>query len=273
MGQPYVEKSFNTKRTQYEAAGSNVQRYRAVQSVKGIPIWGPGNRGTLPPLFGKGPTPEAVNPRNPTPGTKEMTNLMVQTFATDLNDRLFDNRKPAPSQLWEAMDIPVPENYLTDPNGMPAPEMEPFTFFEDDHVKVSATLVNHAPVFPALAYRFDTNDGSVVFSGDTAKCANLVSLARDADVLVHEVIDEDWVGSLFPAPRSEAEEGVYRHLLQAHTLKAEVGSIAAEANVRTLVLSHLVPVIQPESVWAECAKGFDGRMVVGQDLDVIDLAT
>jgi ribonuclease BN (tRNA processing enzyme) len=149
--------------------------------------------------------------------------------------------------------------------------MEPFTFFEDDRVKVSATLVNHAPVFPALAYRFDTDNGSIVFSGDTAKCSNLVRLAKDADVLVHEVIDEDWVAQLFPAPRSEAQEGLYRHLLPAHTLKKEVGFIAAEANVGTLVLSHLVPVVQPESVWAECARGFNGRMVVGRDLDVIDI--
>lgn len=246
--------------------------YNGLQSVSRIPVWGPGNRGALPPLFGKGPAPEPVSPSSPTPGTKEMTDLMVQMFATDLNDRIFDNRKPVPSQLWEAKDVPVPERYLKDPNGTPAPDMEPFTFFEDDRVKVSATLVNHAPVFPALAYRFDTDDGSVVFSGDTAKCENMVRLAQDADVLVHEVIDEDWAAALFPAPRSEAEEGLYRHLIQAHTLKTEVGAIAAEANVGTLVLSHLVPVVQPESVWADCAKGFDGRMVVGRDLDVIDVS-
>lgn len=247
--------------------------YNGLQSVSAIPVWGPGNRGKLPPLFGKGPAPTVINPANPTPGTTEMTDFIVQMFATDLNDRLFDNRKPAPSQLWEARDVPVPEKYLTDPNDAPAPDMEPFTFFEDDRVKVSATLVNHAPVFPALAYRFDTEDGSVVFSGDTAKCANLVRLARNADVLVHEVIDEDWAAALFPAPRNEADEGLYRHLIQAHTLKTEVGSIAAEANVGTLVLSHLVPGNQPESAWEKCAEGFEGRMVIGQDLDVIAIGT
>lgn len=245
--------------------------YNGLQSVKKIPVWGPGNRGALPPLFGTGPLPSPVSPGNPTPGTREMGELMMQLFATDLNDRIFDNRKPVPTQLWEAKDVPVPERYLGDPNGTPAPAMKPFTFYEDERVKVSATLVNHAPVFPALAYRFDTDDGSVVFSGDTAKCPNLVRLARNADVLVHEVIDEDWAAKLFPVPRSEAEEGLYQHLVQAHTLKTEVGSIAAQANVDTLVLSHLVPVIQPESVWAECAKGFKGRMVVGRDLDVIDI--
>ena len=97
--------------------------------------------------------------------------------------------------------------------------------------------MNHAPVFPALAYRFDTDDGSVVFSGDTAKCPKLVHWQK-MRTLVHEVIDEDWAGQLFPLPRSEAQEGLYQHLIQVHTLKSEVGTIAAHANVKTLVLSH-----------------------------------
>ena len=53
----------------------------------------------------------------------------------------------------------------------------------------TAILVQHAPVFPAFGYRFDTPTGSVAFSGDTGECENVVRLAKDADVLVHEVID------------------------------------------------------------------------------------
>src|SRR5699024_5239812 len=80
--------------------------YNGLQSVEKIPVWGPGNRNALPPLFGKGPAPSPISPANPTPGTKEMTELMVQLFATDLNDRIFDNRKPSPAQLWEGLDVP-----------------------------------------------------------------------------------------------------------------------------------------------------------------------
>ena len=69
--------------------------------------------------------------------------------------------------------------------------MEPVVIYpEDEHgVTVSAILVQHAPVFPALGYRFDTPTGSVVFSGDTGECPNVARLARDADVLVHEILD------------------------------------------------------------------------------------
>jgi ribonuclease BN (tRNA processing enzyme) len=36
----------------------------------------------------------------------------------------------------------------------------------DGPVKVTATLVDHPPVVPAFAYRFDASDRSIVISGD-----------------------------------------------------------------------------------------------------------
>jgi hypothetical protein len=45
-----------------------------------------------------------------------------------------------------------------------APSMAPFKIFEDDRVSVSAILVSHGDVFPAFAYRFDTDEGAVAFS-------------------------------------------------------------------------------------------------------------
>ncbi|MFJ9173895.1 MBL fold metallo-hydrolase [Streptomyces sp. NPDC102360] len=243
--------------------------YNGLQHADRFPIWGPGNRGQLPPVFGGREPPEPVGGDSPTPGTRETVDLLVRAYATDINDRMFDNSKPHPSQLWEAKDVPVPPRYTADPNGNPCPEMAPFTFYEDDRVRVSATLVNHAPVFPALAYRFDTDDGSVVFSGDTGKNPNLVALARDTDVLVHEVIDKTWVASLSPEPRTPEDESMYHHLLQAHTLVEDVGRVAQEANAKTLVLSHIVPGNGEDSQFRRAGDGFDGRLVIGRDLDVI----
>ncbi|MFJ9084359.1 MBL fold metallo-hydrolase [Streptomyces sp. NPDC102384] len=243
--------------------------YNGLQHADRFPIWGPGNRGQLPPVFGDREAPDPVGGDTPTPGTRQMVDLLVRAYATDINDRMFDNAKPHPRQLWEARDVPVPPQYTADPNGDPCPEMEPFTFYEDDRVRVSATLVNHAPVFPALAYRFDTDDGSVVFSGDTGKNPNLVALARDADVLVHEVIDKTWVASLYPEPRDPDEESMYNHLLKAHTLVEDVGKVAQEANAKTLVLSHIVPGNGKDTQFQRAADGFDGRLVIGHDLDVI----
>lgn len=238
-----------------------------------MPIWGPGNRGAIPPLFGAPPAPPVTAPENPTPGTREMVDLIVRAYATDFNDRAFDNRKPVPAELFGGFDVPIPPEHTADPNGNPHPRMSPVTFFEDDRVRVSATLVQHAPIFPALAYRFDTEAGSVVFSGDTGPSANLVELASGADILVHEVIDSAWVDLLLPRPRDDAQEGLYQHLIQAHTLVEDVGPLAEAAGVKVLVLSHLVPGNWPEREWQRAQRGFSGRLVVGRDLDSISLRT
>lgn len=91
-------------------------------------------------------------------------------------------------------DIVIPSvSGFKSPNETPVPAMEPFLVHEDERVRVTTTLVNHFPILPAFAFRFDTDDGSVVFSGDSSPCDNLVRLAHNTDVLVHEVIDRSWV--------------------------------------------------------------------------------
>ena len=53
---------------------------------------------------------------------------------------------------------------------------------------VTAALVDHPPVVPAFAYRFDAADRSIVISGDTARSDSVVALAQGADVLVHSAL-------------------------------------------------------------------------------------
>ena len=238
-----------------------------------VPIWGPGNRGALPPLFGPPPAPEPVAPENPTPGTREMVDLLVRAFATDFNDRAFDNRRPVHRRLFEGRDVPIQSQFLADPNGNPHPRMSPVPFYEDDRVRVSATLVQHAPVFPALAFRFDTDDGSVAFSGDTGPSENLVELAQGVDVLVHEVIARGWPERLLPPPRNDAQEGLFQHLINAHTVIEDVGPVAERAQAKTLVLSHLVPGNWPAEDWERAKDGYSGTLVVGKDLDRIGVGS
>ena len=241
---------------------------RAASPLK---VFGPGRRGQMAPVFSlPGAAPPAVpiiNPDNPTPGTKDMTGYIYQAFATDLNDRMRDNGRRSLEALVEVHDIDIPQIAgFKSANETPSPPMEPFKVFEDDRVRVSATLVAHAPVWPAFAFRFDTDDGSIVFSGDTARSENLIKLAKGADILVHEVIVTKWVNALFPTPRSVAEEGLLQHLLSGHTLVEEVGGIAEAAGVKKLVLSHIVPGNATREQLLPAGKGFSGELVIGRDL-------
>jgi ribonuclease BN (tRNA processing enzyme) len=138
----------------------------------------------------------------------------------------------------------------------------------DDNVRVTAALVDHPPVVPAFAYRFDARDRSIVISGDTAPSANLVTLAAGADVLVHSVMYPPAIGRLVArVPNAAALEAS----ILAHQTSAEAaGRVAQEAGVKTLVLSHFVPPDDPDvtdAMWLDAARRhFRGTVIVGRDL-------
>jgi ribonuclease BN (tRNA processing enzyme) len=122
----------------------------------------------------------------------------------------------------------------------------------NDDVKVSACLVRHPPIKQAYAYRFDAKDRSVVISGDTAYAPELAEFAKGADVLVHEVMYLPGIEALIKRLPNATRLRV--HLLAAHTVPEDVGRIAAQAGVKTLVLSHFVPGDDPsitDDQWAQ----------------------
>ncbi len=141
-------------------------------------------------------------------------------------------------------------------------------------VRVRAALVEHPPLVPSFAYRFDTPAGSVVSSGDTAPSEGLVALAKGADVLVHEVLYKPRIDELMDRLPS-ANTRFRNHLIRSHTMTTQVGKIAAKAGVKKLVLSHLVPggdAFVTDAIWKrDVVKDFDGEVVVGHDLMEIEL--
>ena len=142
------------------------------------------------------------------------------------------------------------------------------TVMKDANVTVTCAIVDHPMVEPALAYRFDAPDRSIVISGDTAPSENLIRLARNADVLVHEAFFPAAAERL--AARVPSATTLRRHLIASHTSAEDCGRIAAAAGVKTLVLSHFVPPDDPlvtEQMWIDAARmHFSGRVIAGRDL-------
>ncbi|HOP40111.1 MAG TPA: hypothetical protein PLI53_03635, partial [Geobacteraceae bacterium] len=148
---------------------------------------------------------------------------------------------------------------------------------DENGVSVYATLVDHRQVYPAFAYRFNTPDGSVVFSGDTGPNTtefrdlqegdpalangNLQELAQGADILVHEVIDSAWIDTKFPTTNA-----LKTHMLNAHTQVERVGQVAAWCNAKTLVLNHIVPGMAPIANLEKAQQNFPGRLIISEDL-------
>ena len=263
--------------------GVGIKAYPDDEAEKRLQIIGPGPRGQLEEVFPPGrPTPPILNPENPTPGTADMVDMLLPAFAQSINDFTLDNGWGDFSQLVRVKEIPLSplprSDFPIDPdtgepiNTAPWPDMDPIFVYSDDLVYVTAALVNHGPVYPSLAFRFDTVDGSVVFSGDTGfPCNNLVKLALNADILVHEVIDPVFIDNLFPKPLSPAGEALKYHLESAHTAITDVGRHAEDANVRALVLNHIVPGNTPVERLRMAGDHFSGNLVIGEDLKSIAL--
>lgn len=140
--------------------------------------------------------------------------------------------------------------------------------FENDKVRVTSAMVPHPPLDMALAFRFDTKDRSIVISGDTKESAELIELAKGADVLVHEVMLAERVEEMLrPIPNHEE---LVRSVISHHTSPEGVGRVASAAGVKLLVLSHFVPAEDPDvpdAEWlAPVRKHFSGPVIVGRDL-------
>ncbi len=212
----------------------------------------------------------------PTPGTQQMTDLILQAFAQAANDIMMDDGYPSYKSLVQVKEIGTG---LKDPNDPTCPLTKPFPIYQDDNVSVKATLVDHRQVYPAFAYRFDTPDGSVVFSGDTGPNTtadrnlpkddpalahgNLQELADGADILVHEVIDTAWIDAKFPKKEMAA---LKTHMQNAHTQIERVGQVAAYCNVKTLVINHIVPGMAPISHLRQAQQNFPGNLIISEDL-------
>ena len=184
------------------------------------------------------------------PPLARMTELFLELNAFDIKTRIADEGRVPLAPLFRPHEI-TRDGVIVDAGGM----------------KVTVAAVHHPPI-PALAYRFDTPDRSIVISGDTARSDTLITLARGADVLVHEVIYlpavDRLVGSIHNASTLK------KHLIESHTSAEDCGRVATAAGVKTLVLSHFVPSDDPQitdEMWADAARRhFKGRIIVGKDL-------
>ncbi|MFF9127713.1 MBL fold metallo-hydrolase [Streptomyces sp. NPDC014889] len=226
-----------------------------------VQVYGPGPAGGLPPKFGGGAAP-VVAPSDPTPGTRTLTQKWTEAVAYSSNVFIRDSGVRDPNTLLEVREIELPEVGADFTNT--APLMQPFPVMSDDKVKVSAVLVPHGPVFPSFAFRFDTEYGSVTFSGDTTHTPNIPALAKNTDLLVHEAINLQGA-QLSPA--------LHNHMLESHVEVQKVGAVAHEAGAKRLVLSHLVDFAHDSldaPQWRRWAKqGYDGEVVVGSDLQYL----
>jgi ribonuclease Z len=147
---------------------------------------------------------------------------------------------------------------------------------EENGLTVTAFRVDHAPVDPAVGYRFDYAGRSVVISGDTSRSAALEQTAKGADLLVHEALAPNLVALLEKSARAARRPKlahIFADIPGYHASPRDAAASAKAAGVRALVLTHIVPAMPTAALEPAFLDGasFDGPFWIGRDGDLVVL--
>lgn len=187
-------------------------------------------------------------------GTKAMVEGMLTMLSADVSYRL-EHHDDLRAGIGMAVNVT---------------EVEPGESFRIGDVSVSVHRTDHRPVAPTVGFRLEADGKSAALAGDTIPCAELDEMCRGADLYVQTVVREDLVRTFAPlVPTGER----FLDILDYHSTVQQAGQTAARAGVKTLVLTHYVPAIQPgqEDEWrALAAEHFSGTIVVGPDLTSVE---
>lgn len=119
---------------------------------------------------------------------------------------------------------------------------------QTDKWKVSCIPVVH---FNGIAYRVESGNKSLLYSGDTSYDENLIKLGKNVDVAILECSFPD-------------EKALTDHL---HLIPSQIGELASKMECKKVVLTHLYPECKGrEKEMIEKVKGkFDGEVVIAKD--------
>ena len=141
---------------------------------------------------------------------------------------------------------------ITSAPRMNLPESAPGQARIHPHIMLRTLPMHHADFAPVLGLRIDTRgerlgSHSIAFTGDTAPCENILALAKNADLLVHEA---NWSADLDPQLIGTA----------GHSTAQEAGRHAAAAAAGRLALTHISNRYagREDALLAEARREFDG---------------
>lgn len=212
----------------------------------------------LGPIFGRRKKPlEVVGPKGIAVteglGVHSMVSGLLAAFEADRRIRASEAKNPTgPSDL-------VADEF--DADGV---------VFQRNGVTVSAFTVDHGhAIKPAYGYRIDYDGRSVVISGDTTICDNVIKHAAGVDLLVHEVA----------SVRPELLKGSFLEVvLSHHTSPADCGIVFSKAAPKLAAFTHVlllgrdgVPEPGPTDLIAEARRNYTGPLVLGEDLMSFDI--
>ena len=196
-------------------------------------------------------------------GLSDMAKYIEKAYSADLDMRLNGDE---PANLT---------GYKTEVTQLSPGKEDYGIIYADENVQVNAFTVKHGRL-QSVAYRFITDEGVIVISGDTAPVPIMIEKAKDADILLHECQYTEGL-----ACRTVDWQTYHRNV---HTMSTDLASIARMAKPKLVVTYHRIyhmnildnrkdlkteMEIRYEKILQEIrSAGYDGNVVNGQDLDI-----
>jgi len=127
----------------------------------------------------------------------------------------------------------------------------------DDQIMLSKGFITTKPMnhyqVDCLGYRIEFEGKSVVYTGDTDYCDNVVELANGADLLITECSFPDELK------------------IEGHLSPIKAGQIAVDAQVKRLLLTHLYPPCEDYNIKKQTEKIYKGEVIIAEDLMRIEV--
>lgn len=208
---------------------------------------------------------EPINVYGP-PRTEELVGAAIQYFTISADIRIADGGRS----------IPLAEMFFGHDVGTGV-------VYEDANIKVTAIENSHfdfhnvaleASKPRSYSYRFETPDRVIVFTGDTGPSDALTELAQSADLLVTETASfQDRMERMMSSGRwqvmsPEQRAGIQMQATRGHMTPEVIGRTATNANVKTVVLTHLTYRSDGDYTARaeEVKRFFSGLVLVAKDL-------
>jgi len=128
---------------------------------------------------------------------------------------------------------------------------------DDLGISIHAVGVPHG-MMPAVAFRIECGEESVVFSGDISGSTEaLIELAKNCSMLIHDCA----------LPERDVPHG------KLHAKPSAIGQTAEQSGAKILLLSHFMPAIEDEIGEAVeiIRREYSGRIEVASDLKTYEL--
>ncbi len=146
--------------------------------------------------------------------------------------------------------------------------------WQDKLLTITAFVVEHPPIEPAVGYRVDYRGRSVVISGDTNATDTLFTAAKNADLLLHDALSRALLDPMIATATDlnvPVMPTIMADVIDYHADTKSLPKRAAEAGIKQLAFYHMVPV--PPNMLAEkiFMRDLPPDVIATRDLHTFDL--